>query len=341
MVGPPEGLLTEQLRANNVPVLVVPALEKPLNPLRDLASLLQIVSALRLRKPDILATHTSKAGFIGRIAAKLTGVPSFFTPHGWSFISRKNGRPIRFRLFLEQLASSLGGRVIAVCDAERKLALACLGIKSENISTIHHGLPDCVLPSKRRNPPVVITMVARFYPPKDHNTLLQALATLTHLDWEVRLAGDGPLLLSTKILTEKLGLSSRVHFLNQCSEIPSLLAESDIFALISNSEAFPISVLEAMRSGLPVVATSLEGVREAVEDGVSGFLVPRHDVFHLAEKLALLIASPRLRTKLGAEGRLRFNQHFEWRSMLDKTEAVYAEAVPNAVLSRTASATSA
>ena len=85
-------------------------------------SLLQVVLALRRLRPDIVATHTAKAGFIGRIAAKLVDTPSVFTPHGLSFINRQCGRLIKSHLILEQLALRLGGKMIAVCDAERKLA---------------------------------------------------------------------------------------------------------------------------------------------------------------------------------------------------------------------------
>jgi len=121
--------------------------------------------------------------------------------------------------------------------------------------------------------------------------------------------------------------------MNQCSDTPRLLAESNIFALITNWEAFPISILEAMRSGLPVIATDTGGVREAVEDEVNGFLVPCRDASWLAERLALLITSADLRQSMGSQVRRRFSQHFEWRSMLDKTEAIYAAALPDVVTS--------
>ena len=341
MVGPPEGLLSDQLRASGVPVVMVPALRKPLHPGRDAVSLLQVITELRKIRPDILATHTAKAGYIGRIAARWLSVPSFFTPHGLSFIDRQTGRPIRFRLFLEQLAIILGGKMIAVCDAEYKLALKYMPMSEENISIIHNGLPDLELPHKQRSKATVITMVARFDRQKDHATLFRALSNLMHLDWELRLAGTGPILPSAIKLAEKYGLTPRVHFLHLCSEVPRLLSETDIFALITNSESFPISILEAMRSALPVIATDTGGVGEAVEDGVNGFLVPRCGVSLLSERLAALISSPEMRLRQGVESRLRFNQNFEWSSMLDKTEAIYKEAIPKPIVSRRASVTSA
>ena len=109
MVGPPEGLLSQQLRSSGVPVVMVPALLKPLHPVRDAASLLRVIAELE-SSAEILATHTAKAGYVGRIAAKWLGVPSFFTPHGLSFIDRQTGDPIKFRLFSNSSRSSWAAR---------------------------------------------------------------------------------------------------------------------------------------------------------------------------------------------------------------------------------------
>ena len=327
VMGPGPGLFADQLRANGVPLISIPALKKRIHPFWDLIGVLQVIIALRQLRPDIIATHTSKAGLIGRVAARLMGVPSSFTPHGLSFVNRQNGKLIRFRLIMERLALRLGSRMITVCEAERKLAIDHLKIKESDIATIHNCLPDLQLSDERRQDRVVITMIARFDVQKDHVTLFRALAVLLHLEWELCLGGAGPSLSSAMKMAEALGLSSRISFLKQCSDTPRLLAQSDIFALISNWEAFPISILEAMRAGLPVIATDTGGVSEAVENEVNGFLVHPRDSAKLAERLALLITSSGLRRSMGSRSRHRFSHHFEWRSMLDKTEALYALAV--------------
>ena len=129
------------------------------------------------------------------------------------------------------------------------LAIDHLKIKESDIATIHNCLPDFYLIEKRGQARVVITMIARFDVQKDHATLFRALASLLHLEWELRLGGSGPLLSSAKLLAEALRSFFAYLFLHQCSDTPRLLAESDIFALITNWEAFPISILEAMRVG--------------------------------------------------------------------------------------------
>lgn len=329
MVGPPHGLLTGQLRSRGISVIEIPALRKPIHPLWDPLSLVQVIAALRKLRPDVIATHTSKAGFIGRIAAALLGIPSFFTPHGLSFIHRETGKPIRFRLSLERLALPLGAGIIAVCDAERRLALDMLPIPPHTIATIHNGLPDRTPSPRKQQSPIVITMVARFDLQKDHATLFKALSTITDLDWELRLAGSGPLLPAAKRLADQYGLTPRTRFLDECSDVPSLLSASDIFVLISNWEAFPISILEAMREGLPVLATDIGGVNEAINHGVNGFLVPRKDANRVAQYLASLLRSADLRQSMGAQSRQSFCKKFVSHRMLDKTVTVYTAALPN------------
>jgi glycosyltransferase involved in cell wall biosynthesis len=325
IVGGPEGLLHSQLQAKGVPVIVIPPLQKPLHPVRDMESLLRLISVLRRLKPDILATHTAKAGFIGRLVAKLMGIPCAFTPHGQSFIDRKHGHVIKHRLLLELLALKSGATTIAVSEAERQLAIAHLGIHSARISLIHNGIPDCAPERRVADGPVRLTMVARFDHQKDHYTLLRALSALNQLKWELRLAGSGPLLPAVKRFSEECSISSCVRFLGECSDVCGLLADTDIFVLISNAEAFPISILEAMRAALPVVATNTGGVGEAVSDGENGFLVARADSSTLAGKLSALIKSPELRLKMGSYSRQRFLRNYEWNYMLDQTEALYAE----------------
>ena len=326
LVGTTESLLVRQLRDNNVPVVHISALQKPIHPLLDPLSLVQVITALRTIQPDIIATHTSKAGWIGRLAAALLGIPCCFTPHGLSFIHRATTRPIRFRLTLERLALSLGGTFIAVCDAERNLALQLLPLNPISIVTIHNGIPDRA-PALQRAHTTIITMVARFDLQKDHATLFKALSTLTDLGWQLRLAGSGPLLSATKRLAAELGLTPRIQFLEECADIPALLAASDIFVLISNWEAFPISILEAMREGLPVLATDIGGVSEAIHDRVNGILVPPQNLSSIAQGLRLLIDSADLRQTMGSRSRTIFSERFVAPLMLDKTETAYTAAL--------------
>jgi glycosyltransferase involved in cell wall biosynthesis len=180
---------------------------------------------------------------------------------------------------------------------------------------------------------VRICSVARFQAPKDHETLLRALALLRDEEWELDLAGDGPDEERIRGLAAGLSLAGKVRFHGYLADPAGLLAQCQVFALASNSEAFPRSILEAMRAGLPVAATDVGGVREAVRPGVNGLLAEEASPDRLAAALGRLLADAELRRTMGAEGRARYEERFRLEAMVERTAAVYAT-----VQSRTARA---
>ena len=152
--------------------------------------------------------------------------------------------------------------------------------------------------------------IGRFAYPKDFTTLLEALARV-RAHCRTVLAGDGPALPAVAAAVQKDGLSERVELLGARADIAELLARSDVFVLSSSSEGFPVSILEAMAAGLPVVATDVGGVAEAVEDGETGLLVPPADSEALARALERLVSDADLRRRLGAAGRARALRLFD------------------------------
>jgi glycosyltransferase involved in cell wall biosynthesis len=170
-------------------------------------------------------------------------------------------------------------------------------------------------------------MVARFEEPKDHRTLFQALARLRHMAWQLDLIGDGPLLGEAESQAAALGISDRVRFWGSRRDVAERLADSQVFLLLSEREGFPLSILEAMRAGLPVVASAVGGIPEAVEDGVTGFLIPARDPETLRDRVERLLADPALRRRLGADGRKRYEREFTLNHSFSKTLAVYKDAI--------------
>jgi glycosyltransferase involved in cell wall biosynthesis len=327
LVGPPDGALCKQLRDSGVSVRIMPSLRKRLSPWRDILALAEIIKMLHELKPDIVAAHTAKASFLGRLAAAMLGIPCVFTPHGCSVIDRRTGQTRRLFLILERIARHFGSKTITVSHHERRLAESSGIIDERNVAVVYNGIPDCGQLADPSQHPPVITMIARFDPPKDHVALLLALAELRDYQWTLRLAGAGTLLDDTKRLAAELRIPDRVRFLGECLDTSRLLAESHIFVLSSRSEAFPISILEAMRAGLPVIATHVGGVSEAIRDGESGFLVPPCDHRALAGRLRLLLCEPRLRALLGWNARRRYLAHFTADLMARATLAVYQDAL--------------
>jgi glycosyltransferase involved in cell wall biosynthesis len=169
-----------------------------------------------------------------------------------------------------------------------------------------------------------IVMVARFTEVKDQCTLLHAFAK-TRTEARLRLVGDGPLRLQCVALARSLGIEKRVEFLGDRGDVPSILADADIFVLASKAEMFPISILEAMRAGLPVIASNVGGVHELVIHGETGVLVKSQSVDSLLDALNLMIANPKLRARLGQEARRCFLSAHLSTQMEDETRTVYLD----------------
>lgn len=320
-----EGPFTRLLAASNIPYRPIPSLVREIHPPRDIQALQHIVRELRNLKPDIVSTHSSKAGWLGRLAAKLLRVPVIFTAHGWAFTEGvPNGRR-RLYVVAERVAAKFADRIITVSDFDRRLALSYRVAPTSKLITIHNGMPD-ILPKYMSRPagnPPQIIMVARFEEQKDHKTLLEALALLQDLPWRLELVGDGPLRDKIEKLAKNLGIRQRVNFVGAINDVAEHLSRSHIFVLTSRWEGFPRSVLEAMRAGLPVIASDVGGVAEAVADSVTGFLVPRGDVRTLKQRLELLLQQPEKREVLGRNGRKRFEQEFTFDRMFERTLNVY------------------
>jgi glycosyltransferase involved in cell wall biosynthesis len=319
------GPFIDDLRARQIPTVILKHLTYPIRPIQDLRALREIRGVLGDLRPDVLAVHSAKAGILGRLAARSLRIPVVLTAHGWTF---GPGIPIVQAAMYRQVERLVGRfttKIIAVSEFDRRLGLEAGIVGEDRLVTVHNGMPD-VPPLLRADPgraPVRLVMVARFGPQKDHPTLFRALAGLNHHAWELDLIGDGPLMAQTKSLAAALGIGARVHFLGERLDVDQILARTQVGLLVSNWEGFPLSILEAMRAGLPVVASSVGGTEESVRDGETGFLVPRGDVEILRERLARLLTDPELRVRLGAQGRAFYERHFTLSQCVAKTLAVY------------------
>lgn len=322
-----DGPLWDNLREQDIPVYRVPHLVRSLSWPTDLRCLVQLCQLIKNIKPDLICAHSSKAGILGRLAARLCGIPAVFTAHGWAFTEGVPERQRRLYLPAERLAARWAKRIICVSEYDRQLALQNGVGRTEQLVTIHNGVPGLAnqyqtCPNGAN--PVRLIMVARFSEQKDHGLLLQALSALPrHYNYQVDLVGDGPLREKCCETVADLGLEGKVNFLGDRNDVPELLARAHIFVLISQWEGLPISILEAMRARLPVIASNVGGVNEAVIEQETGFLVTRGDMENLKARLQELLDNPELRQSMGQKGYHRYRQNFSLQSMLAKTVEVY------------------
>jgi glycosyltransferase involved in cell wall biosynthesis len=307
--------------------VVLRHLSVPIEPLRDLRALREIRVVLKDLRPDLLAAHSSKAGILGRLAARSLGIPVVLTAHGWNFTPGIPALQAAVYRQIERFVGPFTNKIITVSEFDRRLALEAGLVGEDRVVTVHNGIPD-VPRSLRADPartPPRLVMVARFGPQKDHPTLLHALAGLQEHQWELDLIGDGPLMKQMESLTATLGLGGRVRFLGQRMDVDQILARAQVCLLATNWEGFPLSILEAMRAGLPVVATSVGGIDESVRDEETGYLVRRGDVEQLRDRIGRLLAAPALRLQQGTRGRTRYEQQFTLGLFVAKTLAVYQQ----------------
>jgi len=325
-----KGWLWDKLQGKKVVLHQLPELVHPISIFNDFKALCALRHLINKVQPDLIHCHCSKAGFLGRLAAYLCSIPAIFTAHGWSFTDGISKYKKIGYLFLERLAVNWGQKIICVSNYDRELGLSALPKSQHKMITIHNGVRNISgLPTTpigtRQSDAVKLIMIARFNQQKDQNLLIQALAVLTREKLPViaTFVGAGPNLDAAAQLAHQLEVDNSVVFLGNRDDIPQLLSEHDIFVLTSNWEGLPLSILEAMRQGLPVVASNVGGVKEAVFDQETGFLIPRGDLKYLVCRLRQLCLDYELRRKLGQEGNRIYKRLFTLETMTEKTIGVY------------------
>jgi glycosyltransferase involved in cell wall biosynthesis len=324
------GPLREAAQAAGARFIRLGHLRRPVNPPRDLLAVAELVALMRRERPDIVHVNSSKAGVLGRLAAVAACVPiRLFTVHGWAF-NAYSGLASRAYLWADRLAGRWTTATICVAEHERQSGIAARTCRPDRTVVIPNAVDVTAAPRADLNggTPRLVS-VGRLKAPKDYATLMRALAALPSGSFEALIVGDGPLRPEVEAELAHLGLANAVRLLGERTDVPELLAGSDLFVLSSASEGLPLSVEEAMAAGLPVVASAVGGVPELVLEGETGYLVPPGQPGRLAAALGSLLADPELRRRMGSSGRARAEERFDLaafrRAHVDLYEQLLAE----------------
>jgi glycosyltransferase involved in cell wall biosynthesis len=291
---------------------------RPLSVWHDVLGLVELVRLMRRARPHLLHASSSKAGVLGRIAGSLTSVPvRIFTVHGWAFTASTGLSSVLYR-WAERLVRPLTTTTVCVSESERAAGVAAGTCDPRTTVVIRSGidLDERRIARPARDTPRIVA-VGRLQAPKDPLSLVRALAMLPSRRFEALLVGDGPDRPAVEAELRRLGLEGAVVLTGDREDVMEILADSDIFVLASRSEAFPITVLEAMAAGLPVVGPRVGGLAELVVEGETGLLVTPGDPAALASALEPLVDDPALRERFGAAGRARIETHFTLESFLE------------------------
>lgn len=319
-------LIFKPLNEKNISIIQLQNLKWAIHLVADIRAFFEIRSILRRINPDVVALHSSKAGVVGRLAAFSLNIPTVFTAHGWAFT--EGVKPIKRWIYqqIERAFARKTTRIITVSNYDYALAIKKKVGKKEKMTTIHNGIQsNSNKHSFPQNKIPKIVMVARFEQPKRQDLLIEVLSSMKENEWQLVFIGDGKEMEAAKTLTLQNGIDHRVTFLGSRDDIETQLQQADIFVLLSNFEGLPISILEAMRAQLPVIASNVGGVQELIIDNETGYIV-NHDIQVIRDKLIQLLENSDLRLQLGHAGCRYFEDRFSFHSMYDKTVSQYLQA---------------
>lgn len=333
----PEGSLHEEAARRGVRVLVTPSLVREVAPATDLRAVPDLVRMLRTLRPDVVHTHSSKAGIVGRVAARRAGVPGVVhTVHGWPFHDHQPASVRWTWRELERRTAALADRLVVVAETDRSKGLSAGIGTPEQYVTVRSGLElegygrgrDCAVRSELGIPAnaVVVGAVNRLSPQKDPVSLVRSFAEVARHrpDAWLLIAGDGPLRPAVEAAAVASGVRERVVMAGLRDDVPRLLPAMDVFLSTSRWEGLPRTVLAAMASGVPVVSTPTDGVLDVVQDGVTGLLAPAGDPRALGRAVLRLLDDGVLREAVVAAASARMSE-FSATTMARRLEALYAE----------------
>lgn len=336
----PEGSLLERARAGGVPTELIPQLRRAIHPWRDLVSYFHIKRILRRFKPEVVHTHSAKAGILGRAAASALGVPVIVHGvHGAPFHPYQGRLARAFFRACECWAARRCHAFVSVADAMTDLMVQAGVDKREKFTTIYSGMEvepfrnaglhrDRVRRELGYQPQhIVIGKVARLFRLKGHADVIQAAQDVVRAQPNVRFlfVGDGILAPRLRAQIAALGLDEYFQFTGLVPpvRVAELIGAMDIVVHASLREGLARVLPQAMIAGKPVVSYDIDGAREVVLPEVTGCLVHPLDVACLGASLERLAADPALRERMGTVGRARWTDVFRHERMSESLRALY------------------
>ena len=336
--GEDEGNMDDFAKRKKIEPVYIKELSREISLRKDLIAFWKLYRLIKKEKPDIVHTHLAKAGTLGRIAAKLAGAPlTVHTFHGNLFHEYFDSIKSKLILNLERLLMRVSTRIIAISHSQekelleyrigdpRKISCIPLGIELEPFLTSedNRGIFRGELNLDNEIP--LIGVVARLVPIKGHIYFLKAAKIVSEGFPEARfiVIGNGELREELENLASDLGIKKRVIFCGFRNDLVNIYADLDIVVLSSLNEGLPVSIIEALAAKKPVVATDVGGVKELVEDKVTGVLVPKQNPQRLAQGIIYLLKNPQKALRFGENGRKKVYPAFDYTRLVSDIEGLY------------------
>ena len=337
----PEGKLLQKQRVPGLQVEIVDSLTRDISPLKDLAAYKQLKIFFKKHQFDVVHTHSSKAGVIGRIAARKAGVPVVVhTVHGQAFHPYQPGLKNALYIRAERYAAKYCDRIFAVADAMIEQC-ANVGIAPRTkYQTVYSGMdltpylesqPDEELRKSLEIPPgiPVVGKIARLFELKGHEFLIKAARDVIDEVGDVRflLVGDGLLRNQLEELIRSMGLRKYFVFagLVPPSDIPRYVSIMDCLVHLSLREGLPRTIVQALAGGKPAIGYNLDGTPEVIKDEENGFICAPESVLAVSAAISRLLKNPEKAKKMGLAGQAFVKENWDWRRMVSILEHEYEE----------------
>jgi glycosyltransferase involved in cell wall biosynthesis len=333
--GPGDLLDDEATAIPELERIPVPTLIRPVAPISDLRALSSLRAAMRSFQPHIVHTHSSKAGILGRLAARFEGVPAVHTVHGFGFTPLQAAPTRFFYRAAERTMARFTDHFVTVSETDRRRGTDMGLFPLERATVIRAAIDlgrfraaaDGNAVRERLGVPVgppMVTQVGNFKPQKAPLDFVRVSAAVhkTHPEAWFVMVGDGPLRENAENLARELGVADRIVFSGWWDDVPGLLAATSVSVLTSRHEGLPCSVVESLAAGVPVVATAVDGTVEVVRSGDNGLLAPAGDIQGLAKAIDRLLVDPGLRAQMAAAAREGL-EDFDRELMVKQQEDLY------------------
>ncbi|MCK5579009.1 MAG: glycosyltransferase family 4 protein [Planctomycetes bacterium] len=336
----PEGSLIQRARNNRINLTIIPEMRRNIHPLKDVITFIKLYRLLRKSKPDVVHTHSSKAGFLGRLAAALAGVPVIVhTIHGLPFHPYQSRLINLFYILTERIASIFTHQIISVAEAMTDQALRVGVGERGRYETVYSALaldeykdlPDADIVRRElgiKKDEKVIGTIARLFPLKGHDFLLKIAPAIIKNIPQARFlfVGDGILRDQLESEAARLGIIDHITFagLVKPERIPSLINIMDVLVHPSLREGLARAVPQALALAKPVVVFDLDGAREVVRNRETGWLIPPGDQDRMIEAIVASLKNQNgLVREMGERGRNLVYQRFAVPTMVEKIHSLY------------------
>ncbi len=331
-----------ELIVKGLDVRIVQSMRRVTNPLNDIKAIIEIYKLIKKEKPDIVCTHTAKAGTVGRIAGIFARVPLVFhTFHGHTFHSYFPRYLTAFFLFIERLLARFTTKIIAISPSQKHELVDIYRVAPENkfvvirlgleLSSFYNIVPNGYL-KKELNLPLdapLLGIIGRLAPIKNMNMALRVLSLLQYKNVHLIIVGDGderPLLEQHAM---HLGINDKVHFWGWETDITKIYSGIDMLLLTSKNEGTPVTIIEAMASGVPVVATRVGGVPDIISHQESGYLCQVDNDKEMAEQIMFLLDNPSKTQQICNQARQSVGKMYNAQRLVRDIDRLYSHYLPH------------